>query len=127
MFHSEVDKLKCNLCDYTCRRNDELKLHNRAVHEKKKQFKCENCVYHASHQWLVNKHVERVHNKGTYDCDECNFESLKKVDLNKHKRETHVKKAKLKCEQCSFETTERKELTRHCKRKNHKLLTGKNI
>jgi hypothetical protein len=41
----------CDLCAYTCRRNDNLMLHRRTVHARERPFHCHLCDYRAAQVW----------------------------------------------------------------------------
>ncbi len=44
----------CDLCAYTCRRNDNLMLHRRTVHARERPFHCHLCDYRAAQvQWHI--------------------------------------------------------------------------
>lgn len=91
--------LECKICDAKFSRNDKLKEHITAVHEKKKPFQCSGCDYQSSLKMHMSKHLQTVHKNESCEviylgekdqkCTLCDFSSALKGDLDKHIREAH--------------------------------------
>ena len=97
-----------------------------SVHEGKKRFKCEACEYSTSRGNDMSRHVERIHKgkrqfnsdkslelstmiqdvtvvhreKKLFQCDNCYYSSSKKCDFQRHVEAVHERKQPFKCELC---------------------------
>ena len=81
--HEGKKSFKCELCDYSCTRKDNMKTHVASVHEKKKPFKCEMCDYCCSLRGDLNKHFRRKHTKKEVSTNSDGIEIKSKVKNNR--------------------------------------------
>ena len=86
----------------------------------KKKFKCELCFYSTPVKATLKAHIKAVHER-TRDqkCDQCDFAATTAILLNRHKMYTHQgvkrkKPAMVKCEHCDF-TSSKYTIIRHMK------------
>ena len=47
-------------------------------------LRCEECDFTGVKMEELNSHVEGVHRDGDYQCDECDFAEIKREELNSH-------------------------------------------
>ena len=80
--------------------------------EDKKKFQCHDCGYRALKKLNLTKHVSQKHLKRRYECPLCDRVLNSKCAINKHLRKVHVKSKK--CRNCN--TTEVKLLKQHQKK-----------
>ena len=88
-----------------------LKLHERAVHERK-MYKCTHCEYQATLKGNLVKHQQALHEGVKYQCNHCVYQSTTKSSLNKHQQSVHFGR-KYPCNLCDCQATERGGLTKH--------------
>ena len=115
--HQEKKKIDCDLCEFTSYYRKNMNRHKINAHERhdeKWKFECDMCEFTSNYEDNIKAHKINVHKN--LNCEECDFETTKKIELNKHIRNSHTKKPKLECDQCDFNTTDRKRLTQHKKR-----------
>ncbi len=63
-----------------------------AVHEKRRDFKCEFCEYSAGTKGVLKTHVKNKHLRleaDIQDCEHCPYRALKRADLRDHMRDAH--------------------------------------
>ena len=95
-----------------------------ALHEGKKSFQCEFCVYATAEKRRLTRHIQAVHErKKPFMCELCGFASSEKIKLKlhietkKHKTKqiqaVHEVKKPFLCEFCVFATAVKRGLTRH--------------
>ena len=95
-----------------------LKRHIRTVHEKQKDFCCEECGHAFSKKLALKAHLAKVHSIGTtYDCQECGKKFGKKTTLNLHVETVH-RGIKHQCHSCVKSFTQIANLKKHIL-KNH--------
>ena len=61
IIHEKNKPFKCELFDYRCGQNGDMKKHVATVHDKKKPFKCEICGYTFALKADMKRHVQSVH------------------------------------------------------------------
>ena len=67
----------------------ELTKHEKYKHGDKHVHPCPQCDYAATRADALKTHVEIVHLKIRYPCDQCACDKATKSDLLKHKRQKH--------------------------------------
>ena len=114
---SEVDNgtvSECAICGYknTARH---LKRHIRIVHEKVKNYACEECEYRAGTRWDLDRHANRAHGKAkVWSCEKCDFTTEGYKQLRQHVKSDHEKEEKT-CKYCGEEFQGKFNLDRHVK------------
>ena len=108
--------LFCNQCEYSARRNEDLKNHMKSVHEGI-VFPCDQCSYVSKRSKDLRIHVMSKHTTKFFSCKEedCSYETYSRNLLEKHIEAEHEGIVKYKCENmnCSYSTNERKSLKKH--------------
>ena len=104
----------CNHCEYSARRNDDLKRHLRSVHEGI-IYPCEQCSYVSKEKTNLKEHLRIVHEGIVYPCEQCSYVSKWRADLKIHVMSKHEGIVRFKCEfmNCKFTTNVRKSLRGH--------------
>ena len=100
----------CDKCSYKTSQQRSLKYHMQYVHEGLKPYRCSysECDYPgASTKAKLDDHLRTCHNH-IYKCDDCNYETLARLDLVKHRKSTH-----LKCHECALTFNKKTHLTAH--------------
>jgi uncharacterized Zn-finger protein len=106
MVHKEKQtktEYNCNLCGYSCFKENTLSDHIAAVHLGEKPHECSEC----SAKFLLNSqlslHVRTVHEgKKPHKCSECDTRFSKKDDLYLHISSVHEGGKSIKCSLCDF-------------------------
>ena len=107
-------KFKCK-CDYKATTKFNLNDHIMTVHEKLKQFKCDQCDYKAARKFTLKMHIIGIHEKvKKYTCELCDYKGSKKYSLKIHKMSKH-EGIKYSCKQCDFKATTQSNVNRHVK------------
>ena len=102
--------LSCDKCSYKTAHRRSLKYHLQYVHEGIKPYRClySDCDYQGtSTKAKLDEHLFAVH-KHMYQCENCEYKALSRIDLIKHTKESH-----LKCEQCALTFDKKTHLTNH--------------
>lgn len=120
----------CDLCPYTSRRKDYIKLHKDAKHFGLR-FPCDECDYVANFPGDLKKHKSNKHivgddaeaiiaaRKAKHKCDQCVASFKRSGDLLKHKMQKH-EGLRYSCDLCQKLFTTTSSLYKH-KRKIHNL------
>ena len=94
-------------------------IHNRTVHEQKRDFKCSMCDYSAGHKQGLINHIKSVHDEKpekSLPCPECPFLPCFSSSLKKHISQVHKRdEDKLQCPLCNYRTASKKSLAIHVK------------
>ena len=95
--------------------------HVKTIHEKCKDFKCEQCGKGYSSQYYLNCHIKATHGEKNHSCDSCGKAFAYRNLLQNHVDSVHLKLTKFKCEydQCSYVCATKVMLTNH-KREVHR-------
>ena len=92
---------ECSECNAKFSLNSQLSLHVRTVHEGKKPHKCPECDYSCEARGNLNAHISRVHEgKKPFACVQCDSRFPQKKDLQHHIDSVHEKKKPFKCDSC---------------------------
>ncbi|KAH7701910.1 gastrula zinc finger protein XlCGF57.1-like protein [Aphelenchoides avenae] len=78
-------------CEFATTMDYNLKGHIRAAHTNEKPFKCDACDAAFARKSDFNRHVQRMHEKKTYDCPECDHVAKNVEKLKQHVKEEHGK------------------------------------
>ena len=109
-------KVNCDLCAETFTSLFNLKRHKQCVHNKNKQFECQNCVYITQRADLMKEHM-KIHMEKTFQCEKCEkFRTNRERELA-----VHIKKCKAKphkCDLCENNSLSAAGLKQH-KQRNH--------
>ena len=82
-------------------------------------FECGLCDYRSSHKSELRKHIQAIHGKRKYRCNDCSKSSKSykwKKDLADHVKIVHCE-WNLRCEFCDYKAPLQKHLQRHNKAK----------
>jgi hypothetical protein len=116
-FHTGSKPYKCNLCDNTFAKKENLTAHIRTVHEGKRgDFKCDKCRRYFMKKESYEVHVEKC--QPNYVCENCPLKFYRKTHLDNHKS-VHDLVPQHKCLHCDNMYRYRKHMLRHIK-KDHK-------
>ena len=98
--HSKNPKaISCNICDKSFHYDQNLKVHIKRNHDKK-IFNCDQCNFSASLNSFLKQHLS-IHGDPTIKCEDCEFKTKRKSDLNRHRKIQHSQ-IKLLCSKCSY-------------------------
>jgi hypothetical protein len=99
----------CKLCGYSSSKN--LSTHKKIVHDRVKQYKCDQCVYSCSQKHHMVDHKKRIHeNVKDHGCDECGYAATARGTLSLHKTRVHgkikneVNTSLYGCDKCDYLT-----------------------
>lgn len=114
-------KFICDICGKTCKNNPQLIQHKESVHEKIRNFKCdeEGCD-HAVYRFYdlqlhkFNKHGgEHPSRKDGYFCDTCGAKFPGTTKLRRHIAKVHTQIKPFMCDLCPMRFFYKNELQRH--------------
>ena len=111
--HSEK-RLKCDECEKMFSTTSSLNVHKKAVHALK-SFKCDQCNFRTKLNWLLKRHLNKVHNGERdilYKCDLCDFQG-RSSDLKIHIESVHENKKNWFCKACPYSTYRKGDFLKH--------------
>ena len=95
VIHEGEKPYKCSICEYSCKRKDQLQPHISSVHKEKEPY--EFTVSHSN--FGLNGHVQAVHESmKLFKCPFCSVKYPKQSKLKKHVNKVHGKEKALKGE-----------------------------
>ena len=59
--HSDIKNLQCNICEFTCKRRNELMRHHRFVHQETPPSECSFCDYKTKNAQHLRRHLASLH------------------------------------------------------------------
>ena len=117
--HLKEGLTKCEECDYSSIRPDDVRRHFEHKHVGK-QYICEICSKICKWKTEFNHHM-RVHQGVEFLCDICDFRTVYKSGLSRHKKSVH-EGLKFECEHCNQCYTQISSLRTHQKLKHSDLI-----
>ena len=108
---------KCDECEYTCSRSDQLKRHD-LTHSGEKSFKCDidECEYICSRSDQLERHKMTHSGEKSFKCDigECEYICSRSDQMKRHKM-THSGEKSFKCDidDCEYICSRSDQLERH--------------
>ena len=100
----------------------------KAIHDKVKDHKCEECSFATSYSFSLKEHKIHVHGKGSqarkidltqtvrsFKCDYCEYSATQKHYIVRHKKAVHDKIKDYKCDQCNYASSYSHGLKQHMK------------
>ena len=116
--HSKGENV-CELCDIKLKTKHQISNHKtRCKGGLLKNFKCDECGFScqavSKHMGYVKMHQHKrsKHEGLLYTCDECEYKSEYKPNLDQHKRYVHSAKL-INCTQCEYLSSTKRAMTRH--------------
>lgn len=103
--------LKCSLCSFTARSQQQLTKHGKEEHIKTKFFRCAKCTYVTHMKARFTKHV-KYHSMPMIKCEMCDFRTPYKWNLDRHCK-NHNGKGAFRCGACNFTADIKQSLTVH--------------
>ena len=128
--NGELKKNICDLCNYNGRSNSKLNEHMNTRHGKLVSvtglkhngllYLCVHCGFECKQKYSIVSHVERTHDKTTFDCKQCSHVSNCRANLSWHMRKKHEKEITNPCNICKFQSIRVELLRKHmaCHREN---------
>ncbi|CAH0549793.1 unnamed protein product [Brassicogethes aeneus] len=127
----ELEKMKCNECEYVTVNKSSLKKHLK-IHDKKTYLKCHFCQYIAAQLSTLNAHIiskHKLENKGEneikitskiHQCTKCSYSTVFKSRYDNHVKVClNLKNVKwFKCHKCHYRTIRNYDLIKHGKTHN---------
>ena len=95
------------------------KLHVQPVHKKIK-YSCNQCDHQATNQRNLKTHIQSVHEKIKYSCNQCDYQVTRQGHLKTHIQSVH-EKIKYSCNQCDHKATEKGNLKKHIQSVHEKI------
>ena len=94
--NEEKDSVKCNTCDYITDDTRKMKRHTKISHRLKipksnEDNLCPPCNKPFSSKDKLDDHIRDIHLKLKLSCNQCKFESLKRIEMVRHVRKEHGK------------------------------------
>ena len=95
VIHEGEKPYKCSICEYSCKRKEQLQPHISSVHKEKEPY--EFTVLHSNYG--LNGHVQTIHESmKLFKCPFCSIKYPKQSKLKKHVNKVHEKEKALKGE-----------------------------
>ena len=111
----------CDKCDYSCRRKDQIKLHQATKHEGFR-FKCTKCEKEFLCVTHRNRHIRLEHEGFRFQCDQCDYAAKTKPSLQRHTDVIHKKIImQFSCTKCAKLYKHNKDLVRHIRTNHDKI------
>ena len=108
---------QCDQCDYVAKLSH-LNRHVKSVHDKKRDYACENCDYKAAQNSNLKEHVKAVHEKiKNFACEQCDYKAAQKSYLVMHVEAIHDRIKRFACEHCHYKAAVQPYLREHMKRR----------
>ena len=133
-----VIKYKCEVCEFTSYQKSKVRRHNRAVHEKIKDYGCDICskTFSQLESLLLHKSVQHdkikkevkeepsdtnnllketvlIDKKKVHICKECGYKASLKSGLHQHINSVHLKLREWVCDVCGYAAALKKTLMEH--------------
>ena len=82
----------CNICDYESTQKSHLSTHTKNIHKTGEKVICPDCNKTIK-MFNINNHKKLFHSGEhiQYNCDICNFQTIHKFHLKRHKLSVHQK------------------------------------
>ena len=112
--HFQGERIACDLCDFTCKKEKDLRYHRERKHEGK-CFVCDKCEYTSKYLHRLRDHIKGVHEDNKYRCSKCEYTTIHKSVLLTHTKVEHENRKKNLCTHCGFQTARKYNLDAHIK------------
>lgn len=109
--HEKSRAFKCDKCDFSCSRKDNLQKHISETH-KKPRFSCELCDFSTARRSTLEDHVSRVH-EDPNKCRQCGQAYQTDKDLQEHIRSKHIVDRPHICGDCGSRYANKSALNKH--------------
>ena len=114
--HEKIKDYACDQCEYRIGSRSNLNAHVKAVHEKVRTFSCGDCSFTTFKKSNLLTHIKGVHEKlKQFKCEECDYGSALKFNLETHIKSVHNKIYDIACDECDFLTAHKRSLKLHVK------------
>ncbi|XP_063696074.1 zinc finger protein 501-like [Culicoides brevitarsis] len=110
--HRGIRDVICPICQATFLVKKDLKLHQRQVHDPRRDFQCNECDKKYKKKWQLETHLRTHTNERIFACSYCDKAFFKKFTLKKHTF-SHTGERPFKCTKCPKAYTEIFILKRH--------------
>jgi len=113
--HVDVDRFKCDLCDYKTNIKSILKRHQN-VHSDVRDVQCDLCESKFKSKQILKSHIDYVHNKiRDHKCDICEKAFQSKWKLDDHVK-THTGQRDFQCQFCEKSFIQKSNRETHVKK-----------
>ena len=108
--HGKIRPHQCPKCEKTFKKPYHLECHNKSIHEKKKEFKCDICEFASDRRDSLRNHSKthiKRENRKQFNCDKCEKSFFSKSAMKTHMVRFHEIERPYTCDQCvviSFKT-----------------------
>ena len=105
-------RLRCSLCDYTCRQRRSLNDHISAVHENNPKLMCNVCENLFLSERSLKNHILYLHSGKLFSCKECprNLSCFRRLRM--HMKSFHGNQI-IKCSMCDFRSKSERQAEEH--------------
>ena len=94
----------------------------KAIHDKVKDYKCEECNFATSYSFNLKIHKTHVQGNGSqakkvksFKCDDCGYSASAGHYIARHKKAVHDKIKDYKCDRCEYVSSHSHSLKQHMK------------
>ena len=109
-------RLKCSLCDYTCRQRRSLEGHISTVREKEPKVECNLCGKLFLGERSLKGHIYTIHTRKAISCIECPKNLSSMGSLKMHFKSFHQI---IKCNMCDFRSKDQPQAEKHNQEKHN--------
>lgn len=104
--------LSCEICGITFAKKGNKLRHILTVHNRLKQFECDQCGAKFGLKADLGRHKHRIHESRSFTCESCGKSFAEESQLEFHVR-THKNLVPWECKQCNMRFGRKSSLTRH--------------
>ena len=84
-----AERYECEICFIVVKTAPNLSRHKQITHHTVPNLQCEFCDYKAKVKSTLKGHIDQIHKKRRYKCDECDYSHSRKYGISVHKGIKH--------------------------------------
>ncbi|TNN68540.1 Zinc finger protein 142 [Liparis tanakae] len=110
---SRAERLRCQLCSFTCTQDRRLALHVALKHKGARPHRCRHCPFSTARRYRLEEHESLHTGVGRHGCDACGKSFGAAAKLRQHEARVHAKRPTHFCPRCDFAGYAADDVRRH--------------